>query len=293
MKKTEGQVGAFQSTLPRGERLYSFQNCPDFKNDFNPRSREGSDPDFRASNLVNSRFQSTLPRGERRYFRFYKPGKRQISIHAPARGATQVAFALGAVVNTAFQSTLPRGERPKIVDEAFDHGAISIHAPARGATFTKSGMRSHIPLFQSTLPRGERPDFRASNLVNSRFQSTLPRGERQCEMCCDFPDPEISIHAPARGATKRGTNLFPILRNFNPRSREGSDPDDVRVAKILTEFQSTLPRGERLMRSSTFSMIVVISIHAPARGATQLFLLLCKHRQISIHAPARGATMGG
>ncbi len=34
-----------------------------------------------------------------------------------------------------------------------------------------------------------------------------------------------------------------------------------------------------------------ISIHAPARGATQLFVDFGKNLAISIHAPARGATV--
>ena len=34
----------------------------------------------------------------------------------------------------------------------------------------------------------------------------------------------------------------------------------------------------------------MISIHAPARGATGLRMTYDKHMDISIHAPARGAT---
>ena len=55
-------------------------------------------------------------------------------------------------------------------------------------------------------------------------------------------------------------------------------------------FQSTLPRGER--RSSHPCRIVnaIISIHAPARGATRCTRSSCADFPISIHAPARGAT---
>ena len=58
---------------------------------------------------------------------------------------------------------------------------------------------------------------------------------------------EISIHAPARGATVGGTGAEPPQNHFNPRSREGSD---VKKAE-----------KERFFR---------ISIHAPARGATSI-----------------------
>ena len=35
----------------------------------------------------------------------------------------------------------------------------------------------------------------------------------------------------------------------------------------------------------------VVSIHAPARGATGLKAWLSEHNVVSIHAPARGATL--
>ena len=56
----------------------------------------------------------------------------EISIHAPAWGATKVRHDSGR------------------------HTGISIHAPAWGATITKTLMAA-TKGFQSTLPRGERP----------------------------------------------------------------------------------------------------------------------------------------
>ena len=55
----------FQSTLPRRERLFLFPAvlC---SNDFNPRSREGSDLIARSISDTDKPFQSTLPRRERR-----------------------------------------------------------------------------------------------------------------------------------------------------------------------------------------------------------------------------------
>ena len=81
-------------------------------------------------------------------------------------------------------------------------------------------------------------------------------------------------------------------RNFNPRSREGSDQASDSSYCRTPEFQSTLPRGER--RPSIFfdKSMQTISIHAPARGATapDTFRLFVSY-DISIHAPARGATL--
>ena len=81
--------------------------------------------------------------------------------------------------------------------------------------------------------------------VKDEFQSALPRGERRLQKIRSRAISEISIRAPARGATKpswqkwkvrnisirapaRGatkTILQPLrhLFHFNPRSREGSD----------------------------------------------------------------------
>ena len=57
------------------------------------------------------------------------------------------------------------------------------------------------------------------------------------------------------------------MRYFNPRSREGSD-----TIHIISVNKS------------------IISIHAPAKGATTFSLSLRRIIKISIHAPAKGAT---
>ena len=147
-----------------------------------------------------------------------------------------------------------------------------------------------LSLFQSTLPRGERRNHSKSRVSHIQFQSTLPRGERLSapntvesttlisihapargatfSRICNFLHIQISIHAPARGATILiyfsfffSKNFNPRSRegsddrfqkpwtetvNFNPRSREGSDTSGTWANQIRLLFQSTLPRGERL-----------------------------------------------
>ena len=98
---------------------------------------------------------------------------------------------------------------------------------------------------------------------------------------------------------------------FNPRSREGSDLSSVLIAAISQAFQSALPRGERRATSvcvggymdfnprsregSDSSYLsnpdrMIISIRAPARGATRVMTVAPRQSEISIRAPARGAT---
>ena len=83
----------------------------------------------------------------------------------------------------------------------------------------------------------------------------------------------ISIHAPAKGATarshwfeaskalfqstlprreRRSAQVFivGVQRNFNPRSREGSDVCTLVSMVVAKSFQSTLPRRERHITSA-------------------------------------------
>ena len=66
--------------------------------------------------------------------------------------------------------------------------------------------------------------------------------------------------------------------------------DAIIGALIQTEFQSTPPRGRRQLVVDHGCSLSVVSIHAPARGATLQSQSLRQFQVVSIHAPARGAT---
>ena len=57
----------------------------------------------------------------------------------------------------------------------------------------------------------------------------------------------------------------------------------------MAKFQSTPPRGGRLENVS-IQVSELVSIHAPARGATANVIYEEYKAVVSIHAPARGAT---
>jgi len=79
----------------------------------------------------------------------------------------------------------------------------------------------------------------------SGFQSTHPHGVRLERIAGLGNNTEISIHAPARGATCH-QHIGPFsLSDFNPRTRTGCD--------VIARCRMVL---------------LSISIHAPARGAT-------------------------
>mgnify|MGYP000979309814 CR=1 FL=1 len=143
---------------------------------FNSRSREGSDASGSFSSFVGIVFQFTLPRGERLLSSSYALCQGDVSIHAPARGATLNEALLYTV--SVFQFTLPRGER-----------------------LASETLRSPHLSFQFTLPRGERHYAKELKTTNVLFQFTLPRGERLLRLSFVMSSYEVSIHAPARGAT--------------------------------------------------------------------------------------------
>ena len=168
----------------------------------------------------------------------------QVSIHAPARRAT-------------------RPGRTNL------RASVSIHAPARGATIPIGAYRCRnsgfnprpraggdrprlaamrpYHMFQSTPPRGGRPRPEPSEpIVKTRF-NPRPRagGDRTLAFVLSTCR-DVSIHAPARGATIPRCPPRSVDRCFNPRPRAGGD-DNVSALRRRTMFQSTPPRGGRLL----------------------------------------------
>ena len=147
-----------------------------------------------------------------------------------------------------FQSTLPRGERRQGHHVMAATIGVSIHAPARGATIILMIDLTISCVFQSTLPRGERR-FKVSN-ISCLCPGFNPRSREGSDVC--------------------GLTFGFAIHSFNPRSREGSDllsPLDNGPA--ILQFQSTLPRGERRPCDFGPGIVYLVSIHAPARGATR------------------------
>ena len=100
------------------------------------------------------------------------------------------------------------------------------------------------------------------------FQSTLPRRERRrtdaaAPVLTGFQSTLPRRERPPGLCARSGCSVY-----FNPRSREGSD--------------RCYDRGT--------SSAILISIHAPAKGATQAAEGNARQMGISIHAPAKGAT---
>ena len=132
-------------------------------------SRSGTE---RRGNDFNSRPSA---RGDMLFPLLVKIGK-QISIHAPPRGATAGRWRLAALL--AFQFT-PLREGRLAASESPGVGKISIHAPPRGATAALCALGYDCGISIHAPPRG-------ATLSIPFYRSDL----------------SISIHAPPRGATQ-------------------------------------------------------------------------------------------
>ena len=132
--------------------------------------------------------------------------------------------------------------------------------------------------------------FAVQNWLDSIFQSTLPQGERQTVRPSSAGVFNISIHAPARGATKQITVCFLPDGDFNPRSRKGSDPGRALLLRRQQEFQSTLPQGERRAGDNINEQDLAFQSTLPQGERRGDKYRPSQAQRISIHAPARGAT---
>ena len=149
---------------------------------FNPRAREGRD-------LIRGQFHI----------------RRDVSIHAPARGATPLRFAwyqssvvsIHAPARGATKETRPRLQAWEVV---------SIHAPARGATCFLACFGLFFMCFNPRAREGRDSDIRA---LDKRAY-------------------EVSIHAPARGATPI-FSPFPLGEMFQSTRPRGARPQNAQL----------------------------------------------------------------
>ena len=191
---------------------------------FNPRSREGSD----------------FCRGGLRYVD-------QISIHAPAKGATMYPLIIYLI--WIFQSTLPRRERRL--------------NKCKERTFRK---------FQSTLPRRERHFRKRIYARDLRFQSTLPRRERPEKFFSQTLYLTISIHAPAKGATNGHKGKVFKQDKFQSTLPRRERHFVICLYSTFFEISIHAPAKGATHTGLGFNLWLKISIHAPAKGATCLLL---------------------
>ncbi len=166
---------------------------------------------------------------------------------------------------------------------------VSIHAPAKGATISAMNCSIVIACFNPRPREGGDPfcdrlsavltvsihaPAKGATIVSKLyrqhsllFQSTPPRRGRRRSIATGYRACMFQSTPPRRGRLICLCNRFGCSC-FNPRPREGGD------LHIAPTFQCTM-----------------VSIHAPAKGATMLNHVNHQQCDVSIHAPAKGATV--
>ena len=190
----------------------------------------------------------------------------KISIHAPARGATQ-CYKHWGLCFLYFNPRTREGCDFGLRSRKHRGQLISIHAPARGAT-------NYCGDFNLAFTISIHAPARGATLTHKKYFMTTSHFNPRTREGCDLDE------WLERGGT----------RYFNPRTREGCDSQSWVSGDHSRAFQSTHPRGVRRIGNYDFKGYQGISIHAPARGATRSNKGKTNMLRISIHAPARGAT---
>ena len=163
----------FQLTRPRGARLL-----------------------LRSLLLLCSGFQLTRPRGARP--RRALKALMRLGFNSRAREGRDPPAPTSHPSRSSFNSRAREGRDAGKggFEELVD---VSTHAPARGATHQQQD-RLHLARFQLTRPRGARPLCRRRLHRSPCFNSRAREG-RDLLLLLDLSLPDVSTHAPARGAT--------------------------------------------------------------------------------------------
>ena len=215
--------------------------------------------------LTSGKFQSTPPRGGRPNSlqrvcaltwcfnpRPHAGGDRimskkniflPVSIHAPTRGATLQSQSLRQFQVVSIHAPTRGATRVDTRNQKL--ATVSIHAPTRGAT--RTCLTSHrLGCFNP------RPHAGGDQLFVVVY----------CWLIC------VSIHAPTRGATLRTEfSDFAIPVSIHAPTRGATLSVSIENDEENL-FQSTPPRGGRLLTSVVTLLLLSVSIHAPTRGAT-------------------------
>ena len=190
----------------------------------------------------------------------------QVSIHAPAWGATAVCQ-VNRQTNRGFNS------RTRV-----------------GCDSRASPLERSPHWFQFTHPHGVRRALGKNNASADRFQFTHPHGVRQHVVKLIRINLKSFNSRTRMGCDWSDTHLWGLNSSFNSRTRMGCDLLSTPEITPSTLFQFTHPHGVRRETSALTNPFFHVSIHAPAWGATQPHTTHNIPYCVSIHAPAWGAT---
>ena len=234
----------FQSTRPRGARLASGARVVESSRRFNPRARVGRDSTAAACRHRSASFN---PRA--------RVGRDRCTIY---RTRTNYRFNPRARVG-----------RDRALPLALGDTVVSIHAPAWGATWRARAWPAWWTCFN---PRARVGRDLISGAVMGMVRPVsihAPAWGATCPLPSLRRARKVSIHAPAWGATRHRCTHRSCSSSFNPRARVGRDHlSGCDQRRHRNRFNPRARVGRDLVRLPDRLPIAVVSIHAPAWGAT-------------------------
>ena len=179
-------------------------------------------------------FQSTRPRGARRDHPSLDEISENVSIHAPAWGATlnqqpQAGRAAG------FNPRARVGRDPPLPRGSVAASHVSIHAPAWGATRTQFVVSPSLNCFNPRARVGRDRTYDGMSMVIHGFNPRARVGRDLIIVGEPGVEP-VSIHAPAWGATTPTLQALNRKSSFNPRARVGRDSYTSKALPLTASF---------------------------------------------------------
>jgi len=212
-----------------------------------------------------------------------------VSIHAPAWGAT---FSVPPFLRSSeFQSTPPHGGRPPDLLRFLRPIEVSIHAPAWGATSNPVSEPANVRVSIHAPAWGATRRLTATGSIGTCFNPRPRMGGDGHWDVLRLKTYSVSIHAPAWGATSGDGDTGPRDCGFNPRPRMGGDLSVTFRPSYQGWFQSTPPHGGRRHLAHALPVDTPFQSTPPHGGRRPPAPSLLPGRIVSIHAPAWGATL--
>ena len=165
---------------------------------------------------------------------------------------------------------------------------VSIHAPAGGATITVHLTPDQYPV-SIHAPAGGATAQIKRNGVNLSVSIHAPAGGATFNVKSVRYSAHKFQSTRPRGARHRLDVRHPHHIGFNPRARGGRDVDRGNAIGLMI-VSIHAPAGGATFLSNRVRVFPVVSIHAPAGGATRHTIWVDARHFVSIHAPAGGAT---
>ncbi len=194
-------------------------------------------------------------------------------------------------VSLMFQSTRPHGARRARTSRAAVHSMFQSTRP-HGARRLRGCRPCRPGRFNPRARTGRDPFLPRGPAISRQFQSTRPHGARRFGIRKAL-SPILFQSTRPHGARRRSSAACTSGEGFNPRARTGRDAWISARQRPSSWFQSTRPHGARPVGPGRLGILRMVSIHAPARGATRAAGPPSRSFRVSIHAPARGATLPG